>query len=737
MFASRSGAKKQSGSDKTRELGITVVDDEESAKRALDVLYSKDVRSRFHACDTEVTDITLKRSPYGQGHVTCATVFAGPDIDFGTGPKLFIENLDRSEGILNEFKDYFEDPTVKKVWHNYSFDRAVLFNHGISCAGLGGDTMHMARLWHSARSISGGYSLENLTAELLNRRKVPMKERFGRRQLLKSGLPGKILYLPPSDELQRDPDTRDDFIDYATYDAEVTWYLRNKLQERLEMLSWQEGTTMWNFYVDYYAPFGQLLTDMEAEGFKVRVTDFLPEIQKQAEVDIEKAAERFKKWAASIIPEAKHMNHQSTSQLQAFFFSRQPKHPFKYPNVDGYIAPGDARPKKDIPFRIKGLGMKPLRKTATGLPEVGSKTLRDMAGKPHEDPPQYGPLYDFFGKAKEGRDACLAVDSLLEVSFLHKMQSTFIEPLIEMADHEHRVHANLNINTETGRLSCRNPNLQNQPALEKDVYKIRSAFTCEEGNILLVCDYGQLELRVLAHMTNCKSMIEAFQSGGDFHSRTAMGMYDEVAAAVAKNEVLLEWDYRDGDPPKPLLKDVYGAERRKAKTLNFSIAYGKTAFGLAKDWGVTKDEAKDTLERWYADRPEVKRWQDNVIVSAHRNKSTRTLMGRYRPLGQIASPDQRTRSHYERAAINTPIQGGAADIVMMAMIKIHSNPRLRALGYRLIMQIHDEVILEGPEEHSEEAMAVLKKCMERPFTKPLRVDLVVDGDAAKTWYEAK
>ena len=125
---------------------LAVFDDEESAKRALDVLYSKDVRSRFHACDTEVTDITLKRSPYGQGHVTCATVFAGPDIDFGTGPKLFIENLDRSEGILNEFKDYFEDPTVKKVWHNYSFDRAVLFNHGISCAGLGGDTMHMARL---------------------------------------------------------------------------------------------------------------------------------------------------------------------------------------------------------------------------------------------------------------------------------------------------------------------------------------------------------------------------------------------------------------------------------------------------------------------------------------------------------------------------------------------------------------------------------------------------------------
>lgn len=114
----------------------------------------------------------------------------------------------------------------------------------------------------------------------------------------------------------------------------------------------------------------------------------------------------------------------------------------------------------------------------------------------------------------------------------------------------------MNINTETGRLSCRRPNLQNQPALEKDRYKIRRAFTCSPGNKLIVADYGQLELRLLAHITNCKSMIDAFKKGGDFHSRTAVGMYSHVGEAIEQGKVLLEWDSANGEPPVPLLKDV-------------------------------------------------------------------------------------------------------------------------------------------------------------------------------------
>lgn len=214
-------------------------------------------------------------------------------------------------------------------------------------------------------------------------------------------------------------------------------------------------------------------------------------------------------------------------------------------------------------------------------------------------------------------------------------------------------------------------------------------FTCDPGNALIVADYGQLELRLLAHMTKCKSMIEAFKLGGDFHSRTAMGMYPEIAKEVQAGRVLVERPERPPGSPAcpeddlPLVKDVYAAERKKAKVLNFSIAYGKTARGLAKDWGVSVAEAEATLQRWYADRPEVLAWQQAEIRKARNVHFVRTLMGRYRRLPGIASKSRAERAQSERMAINTPIQGTAADVVMSAMLKVRALvPRARgALGH--------------------------------------------------------
>ena len=235
-------------------------------------------------------------------------------------------------------------------------------------------------------------------------------------------------------------------------------------------------------------------------------------------------------------------------------------------------------------------------------------------------------------------------------------------------------------------------------------------------------------------------MIDAFASGGCFHSRTAMGMFEHVKAAVERGDCLLEWDYTKGEPPAPLLKDCFGSERRRAKVLNFSIAYGKTAHGLSKDWGVSVAEAKDMVNAWYGDRPEVLAWQEQTIANAHRTGATRTLMGRYRGLPNINSRNPAARSHSERAAINTPIQGGAADIMTLCMLKLRQSDVLKQLGYRMLLQIHDEVILEGPEEFAEQAKAEVVKCMEQPFDDALPsllVDLAVDAKTAYTWYDAK
>ena len=366
----------------------------------------------------------------------------------------------------------------------------------------------------------------------------------------------------------------------------------------------------------------------------------------------------------------------------------------------------------------------------------------------------YGKLFQYFPTVPEGLAACAAVDSLIDASAIDTLLSNFIIPLqsddISKPDANgvYRVHCSLNINTETGRLSARRPNLQNQPALEKDRYRVRKAFTADRkaGKTLIVADYGQLELRILAHMANCESMLTAFKLGGDFHSRTALGMYDHIQDAVKKGDCLLEWDgvAADGSytpPPVPLLKDLYGAERRRAKVLNFSIAYGKTAHGLSKDWGVSLDEAKETVNRWYSDRKEIRAWQDIQHRSAEDMGYVCTILGRRRQLPDARSSNKAAKAHALRAAINTPIQGSAADVATAAMLRITADERLREMGWRLLLQVHDEVILEGPSETAEIAQAVVVECMRSPFGDaggdPLRVELVVDSKYAETWYDAK
>ena len=145
--------------------------------------------------------------------------------------------------------------------------------------------------------------------------------------------------------------------------------------------------------------------------------------------------------------------------------------------------------------------------------------------------------------------------------------------------------------------------------------------------------------------------------------------------------MLLEW-HGDGPPPKPLVKDVYGSDRRRAKMLNFSLVYGKTVAGLSKDWGVSVRQAQELLDKWYAARPEVKAWQEETIRIAHAKQYSQTLMGRRRNLYQINSESAAVQKHMERAAINTPVQGGAADVVMLAMIKLNSSETLKRLGVR-------------------------------------------------------
>ncbi|KAK8951116.1 hypothetical protein KSP39_PZI003355 [Platanthera zijinensis] len=779
---------------------ILVVDNVTTAKQIVRIL-TKKYRNLIHACDTEVSRIDVKQeTPVDHGEIICFSIYSGPQAEFGNGKSyIWVDVMDGGHDVLMEFAPFFEDPKIKKVWHNYSFDSHIIESHGIKLSGFYADTMHLARLWDSSRKLNGGYSLEALTSDpiVMSRKKsrhvdefmgkISMKSMFGKRKVKKDGSEGKSITMAPVELIQREELIP--WICYSVLDSISTLRLFESLKEKLEAMDWVFECTrkgsMYKFYEEYWRPFGTLLVNMEAEGLLVDRA-YLSDVEKIAIAEQQLAADRFRRWASTYCPDAKYMNVGSDTQTRQLFFGGISNRKyqeltlpisktFKVPNVENVIEDGYKKPSKyrNITLHSFAKELQAEIYTASGWPSVSGDALKTFAGKISPDciylmdgecglelkteqnplPSDvsqvsketsiYGTAYDAFGGGKEGKDACHAIAALCEVCSIDSLISNFILPLqgTHISGKDGRIHCSLNINTETGRLSARRPNLQNQPALEKDRYKIRQAFIAGPGNSLIVADYGQLELRILAHLANCKSMLDAFKAGGDFHSRTAMNMYAHVHEAVEDGRVLLEWYPQRGveKPPVPLLKDAFAAERRKAKTLNFSIAYGKTPLGLSKDWKVSLNEAKETVRLWYNDRKEVLKWQQERKKDVLTKQCVHTLLGRARRFPSIANASYAHKGHIERAAINTPVQGSAADVAMCAMLEIDRNARLKELGWRLLLQIHDEVILEGPTESSEIAKAIVIECMSKPFfgANILKVDLVVDAKCAQNWYAAK
>eukprot|EP01025_Chloroclados_australasicus_P007594 TRINITY_DN12485_c0_g1_i3.p1 TRINITY_DN12485_c0_g1~~TRINITY_DN12485_c0_g1_i3.p1 ORF type:complete len:997 (-),score=105.38 TRINITY_DN12485_c0_g1_i3:526-3174(-) len=365
---------------------------------------------------------------------------------------------------------------------------------------------------------------------------------------------------------------------------------------------------------------------------------------------------------------------------------------------------------------------------------------------------QFGRLFMHFSNIVEGLEACLAAKCLVNYTSIMKLSSTYLQPLQndDIRGSDGRVHCQLNVNTDTGRLSSRNPNLQNQPAYDKDArYQVRQAFVAGKGNKFVIADYGQLELRVLAHISDCASMQEEFKIGGDLHSRTAYKMFSDVKKLVDAGQCLIEHPGGKHTNSQQTIKEAFPQERQQAKTLNFSIVYGKTAKGLAEEWNYSVARAKQLLNMWFEARPEVQTWQKAQITSANENGYVLTMLGRQRDLKVLKGKSLKTRSkmvqELQRKAINSPVQGSGADIVMLAMLRLEQHPLLQELGWRLVLQIHDEVILEGPEDSAEQAQEIIVECMQNPFwneegqkyCNPLKVALMVDSRICDNWYKER
>ncbi len=307
------------------------------------------------------------------------------------------------------------------------------------------------------------------------------------------------------------------------------------------------------------------------------------------------------------------------------------------------------------------------------------------------------------------------VDALLEYRKLEKMRSTYLEPLPRLADEQGRIHTTFNQTaTATGRLSSSNPNLQNIPVRGDMGKRMRRCFTAAPGKKLVSADYSQVELRVLAHYSLDPTLVAAFRDGEDIHTRTAALLHDKASA------------------------DVVPDERRRAKTINFGLIYGMGARKLAQDLNISMAEAKMFIERYFARFAGIRDFFERVEKNARNDGFVTTLSGRRRPLPDMRSQSGQARAAAERQAVNTLIQGSAADLIKFAMLAVHRDAELCRMGARLLLQIHDELIVEVPEENAREAAQRLSLLMTDtdPWGLHLAVPLVADAGIGDNWGEA-
>ncbi|MFZ2570672.1 MAG: DNA polymerase I, partial [Streptococcus suis] len=306
------------------------------------------------------------------------------------------------------------------------------------------------------------------------------------------------------------------------------------------------------------------------------------------------------------------------------------------------------------------------------------------------------------------------VSKILDYRQITKLQSTYVIGLQDAILEDGKIHTRyVQDLTQTGRLSSTDPNLQNIPVRLEQGRLIRKAFVPSfENSVLLASDYSQIELRVLAHISQDQHLIEAFQQGADIHTSTAMRVF-----GIEKAE------------------DVTPNDRRNAKAVNFGVVYGISDFGLSNNLGISRKEAKNYIDTYFERFPGIKNYMENIVREARDKGYVETLYKRRRELPDINSRNFNVRNFAERTAINSPIQGSAADILKVAMINLDKALTDAGLSTRMLLQVHDEIVLEVPMAELETVKAMVKETMESAIQ--LSVPLIADENEGETWYEAK
>ena len=301
---------------------------------------------------------------------------------------------------------------------------------------------------------------------------------------------------------------------------------------------------------------------------------------------------------------------------------------------------------------------------------------------------------------------------ILDYRQVTKLKSTYADGLEVFIGSDSRIHGKFHQTiTATGRISSTDPNLQNIPIRMELGRRIRKAFVPEDGYVFLDADYSQIELRVLAHMSEDKRLIEAYQSSQDIHRITASQVFHTP------------------------FEEVTSQQRSNAKAVNFGIVYGISSFGLGQDLNISKKEAEEYIHQYFATYPGVKQYMDRLVAQGKTEGYVSTLFGRRRPIPEFTSANFMQRQFGERVAMNSPIQGTAADIIKIAMIRVNERLKRELPESRMLLQIHDELLVETRADQIEQVQAVMEEEMQHAVK--LLVPLEVEVKQGASWYEAK
>ena len=604
--------------------------------------------------------------------------------------------------VLFLFTPLLENPGVKLATWNGKYDAHVSANSGV-------DIMS-AEMWDL--KIAGHLYDENLVGKMSLKQRA--KDWCGLHMAKYSSLFDDILIdgkKPKEHETSlKDPRMpRDRVVHYASYDAFATlkcWeFLHEELtstQAKCAYPHFQEDGcrgceaslrtcesfviedepryTMWDHYINTEVPYTEVLWRMERRGLHIDksmlepVADSIKADIKAVTMDINRMAGR-------------PLNIQSTIQLRQLFFDPEPE----------------------------GLGLEPIKETGTGAPSTDESVLKVFANNGVE-----------------------MASLILEARRLHKMLGTYVTSLLAMSElhRDGRIHPQMKQDgARTGRLSTEAPNSQNFPRPDNDEFGIRKMFVAPPGYKLVVGDYGQLEMRIMAHFSQDPGMLEAIRNGMDLHCFTVSLMnnipYEEVIEAV-----------RVKDSNKDALTDRQKYLlflRQAAKVIGFGLMYGAGANRTGVALNISVDEAKKKIDEYFAGFPAVEKFIRYTHTDCRRLGYVETLVGRRRHLPEVMHHDRQKRSMAEREAVNSIIQGSAADITKTAMLNIEFDPELNLMGAWLLNQIHDEVVCEVPEEYAAMALPIIRHHMEYPFEgkEALVVPTPTDLHIVDNWAEAK